>query len=193
MKRQDYISWDEYFMGIALLSAMRSKDNNSQVGACIVSPENKILSLGYNGMPIGCNDDDMPWEREGSDLDTKYMYVCHSELNAILNSPNHDLRGSRMYVTLSIGQIPRHPCQHRQPPHVQHDRRQIPRVSADGARDQIGCIRSYEHENHHYRHCGRHRQRQDHPDRKAAGPFWCERGQRSQPRQLLQAPRRAAL
>ena len=100
MKRQDYISWDEYFMGIALLSAMRSKDNNSQVGACIVSPENKILSLGYNGMPIGCTDDDMPWEREGSDLDTKYMYVCHSELNAILNSPNHDLRGSRMYVTL---------------------------------------------------------------------------------------------
>ena len=145
MKRQDYISWDEYFMGIALLSAMRSKDNNSQVGACIVSPENKILSLGYNGMPIGCNDDDMPWEREGSDLDTKYMYVCHSELNAILNSPNHDLRGSRMYVTLfpcnecakahperhqrtdlSIGQIPRHPCQHRQPPHVQYDRRKIP-------------------------------------------------------------------
>ena len=100
MKRQDYISWDEYFMGIALLSAMRSKDNNSQVGACIVSPENKILSLGYNGMPIGCNDDDMPWEREGDDLETKYMYVCHSELNAILNSPNHDLRGSRMYVTL---------------------------------------------------------------------------------------------
>ena len=99
-KRSDYISWDEYFMGIALLSAMRSKDNNSQVGACIVSPENKILSLGYNGMPIGCSDDDMPWEREGEDLDTKYMYVCHSELNAILNSPNHDLRGARMYVTL---------------------------------------------------------------------------------------------
>ena len=100
MKRTDYINWDEYFMGIALLTAMRSKDPSSQVGACIVSPENKILSLGYNGMPIGCNDDDMPWEREGSDLDTKYMYVCHSELNAILNSPNHDLRGSRMYVTL---------------------------------------------------------------------------------------------
>ncbi len=93
MKREDYISWDEYFMGIAMLSAMRSKDNNSQVGACIVSPENKILSLGYNGMPIGCNDDDMPWEREGEDLETKYMYVCHSELNAILNSPNHDLKG----------------------------------------------------------------------------------------------------
>lgn len=100
MKRTDYISWDEYFMGIALLSAMRSKDNNSQVGACIVSPENKILSLGYNGMPIGCNDDEMPWEREGDELETKYMYVCHSELNAILNSPHNDLSGARMYVTL---------------------------------------------------------------------------------------------
>ncbi len=99
-KRQDYISWDEYFMGIALLSAQRSKDNNSQVGACIVSPENKILSLGYNGMPIGCNDDDMPWGREGDELETKYMYVCHAELNAILNSAHHDLSDSRVYVTL---------------------------------------------------------------------------------------------
>ena len=86
MKRTDYINWDEYFMGIALLTAMRSKDPSSQVGACIVSPENKILSLGYNGMPIGCDDDAMPWEREGDPLDTKYMYVCHAELNAILNS-----------------------------------------------------------------------------------------------------------
>ena len=77
MKRQDYISWDEYFMGIALLSAMRSKDNNSQVGACIVSPENKILSLGYNGMPIGCSDDDMPREPEGEDLDSKFRHVFH--------------------------------------------------------------------------------------------------------------------
>lgn len=101
MKRQDYISWDEYFMGIAMLSAMRSKDNNSQVGACIVSPENKILSLGYNGMPIGCADDDMPWEREGeSPLDTKYMYVCHAELNAILNNAHGNLKGARLYVTL---------------------------------------------------------------------------------------------
>ena len=82
MKREDYINWDEYFMGIALLTAMRSKDPNSQVGACIVSPENKILSLGYNGMPIGCSDDEMPWEREGAPLQTKYMYVCHAELNA---------------------------------------------------------------------------------------------------------------
>ncbi len=100
MKREDYISWDEYFMGIAMLTALRSKDPNSQVGACIVSPENKILSLGYNGMPIGCSDDEMPWSREGSPLDTKYMYVCHAELNAILNSPYSTLKGSRVYVTL---------------------------------------------------------------------------------------------
>lgn len=97
-KRKDYISWDAYFMGIAELSAMRSKDPNSQVGACIVK-DNKILSLGYNGMPTGCNDDEMPWGREGDPLDTKYMYVCHSELNAILNA-GKDLRGSTMYVTL---------------------------------------------------------------------------------------------
>ena len=98
MKRTDYINWDEYFMGIAMLSAMRSKDPNSQVGACIVR-DNKILSLGYNGMPIGCDDDIMPWGREGDDLDTKYMYVCHSELNAILNA-GKDLHGSTIYVTL---------------------------------------------------------------------------------------------
>ena len=98
MKRTDYINWDEYFMGIALLTAMRSKDPSSQVGACIVSPENKILSLGYNGMPIGCDDDAMPWEREGDPLDTKYMYVCHAELNAILNSAHNNLKGARVYV-----------------------------------------------------------------------------------------------
>ena len=99
MKRTDYISWDEYFMGIALLSAQRSKDNSSQVGACIVSRDNKILSMGYNGMPIGCLDDDMPWEREGEPLKTKYMYVCHAELNAILNSPSI-VKGCKVYVTL---------------------------------------------------------------------------------------------
>ncbi|MDD6485208.1 MAG: dCMP deaminase family protein [Clostridiales bacterium] len=99
MKREDYISWDEYFMGIALLSAQRSKDNHTQVGACIVDEKNKILSLGYNGMPIGCNDDDMPWEREGCALETKYMYVCHAELNAILNS-KMSLQGAKLYVTL---------------------------------------------------------------------------------------------
>ena len=100
MKRTDYISWDEYFMGIALLSAQRSKDNNTQVGACIVNHENKILSLGYNGMPIGCDDDHMPWEREGNPVDTKYMYVCHAELNAILNRSSGSLEGAKLYVTL---------------------------------------------------------------------------------------------
>ena len=101
MKRQDYISWDEYFMGIALLSAQRSKDSNTQVGACIVNHENKILSLGYNGTPIGCDDDNMPWEREASSpVDTKYMYVCHAELNAILNRSSGSLEGAKLYVTL---------------------------------------------------------------------------------------------
>lgn len=84
-KRNDYISWDEYFMGVAKLSGMRSKDPSSQVGACIVSPDNKILSMGYNGFPKGCSDDVFPWAREGEELDTKYLYVTHSELNAILN------------------------------------------------------------------------------------------------------------
>lgn len=100
MKRKDYINWDEYFMGIAMLSCERSKDPSTQVGACIVSTDNKILSIGYNGAPVGYDDDkDMCWEREGSPLDTKYFYVCHSELNAILNTKN-DLRNSRVYVTL---------------------------------------------------------------------------------------------
>ncbi|SDA17204.1 dCMP deaminase [Ruminococcus sp. YE71] len=99
MKRQDYISWDEYFMGIALLSAQRSKDSNTQVGACIVSQDNKILSVGYNGMPTGCDDDRMPWSREGSKLETKYPFVCHAELNAILNREG-SLKGGRLYVTL---------------------------------------------------------------------------------------------
>ena len=100
MKRSNYISWDEYFMGIAILSCERSKDPNTRVGACIVSTDNKILSIGYNGAPIGFDDDkDMPWDREGKPLDTKYLFVCHSELNAILNTRN-DLRGSKMYVAL---------------------------------------------------------------------------------------------
>ena len=99
MKRQDYISWDEYFMGIAMLSAERSKDGHTQVGACIVDENNKILSLGYNGMPTGCDDDKMPWEHTGENLNTKYMYVCHAELNAILNT-RIPLRGAKLYVTL---------------------------------------------------------------------------------------------
>lgn len=100
MKRQDYISWEEYFMGVAILSAQRSKDNSTQVGACIVSRDKKILSVGYNGMPIGCSDDDMPWEREGSMLDTKYAFVCHAELNAILNNEGGSLKGTTVYTTL---------------------------------------------------------------------------------------------
>ena len=98
MKRTDYISWDEYFMGVAKLAACRSKDPSTQVGACIVSPENIIISTGYNGMPKGCSDDAFPWDREGED--TKYPYVVHAELNAILNANGRDLRDSRVYVAL---------------------------------------------------------------------------------------------
>jgi len=100
MKREDYISWDEYFMGIALLSAHRSKDPSTQVGACIVSENNKIMSVGYNGLPRGCSDDDFPWEREGEEGETKYPYVCHAELNAILNNGGGSLAGCRIYVAL---------------------------------------------------------------------------------------------
>lgn len=99
-KRQDYISWDEYFMGIARMSSLRSKDPNTQVGACIVSDDNKILSMGYNGLPRGCSDDEFPWSREGDPLDNKYMYTAHSELNAILNYRGGSLDNAKMYVTL---------------------------------------------------------------------------------------------
>lgn len=99
-KRDGYLTWDEYFMGVAMLSGMRSKDPNSQVGACIVSENNKILSMGYNGFPKGCSDDVFPWAREGEPLDTKYLYVTHSELNAILNYRGGSLEGAKMYVTL---------------------------------------------------------------------------------------------
>ena len=99
-KREKYINWDEYFMGIALLSAERSKDPNSQVGACIVSEDNKILSIGYNGFPVGCSDDEISWEREGAFAETKYPYVCHAELNAILNYTGSTIKGSKIYVAL---------------------------------------------------------------------------------------------
>lgn len=100
MKRKDYISWDEYFMGIALLSALRSKDPNTQVGACIVGKNNKIVGIGYNGFPIGCSDEDFSWERKADNInDTKYPYVVHAEANAILNSTK-DLHGARLYVGL---------------------------------------------------------------------------------------------
>ena len=101
MKRSDYITWDQYFMGIAIMSANRSKDPNTQVGACIVDQDNRILTVGYNGMPSGCNDDEMPWDREGEGMASKYFFVCHAELNAILNyRGGGTLRGSRCYVTL---------------------------------------------------------------------------------------------
>ena len=99
-KRQDYLSWDEYFMGVALLSSYRSKDPSTQVCACIVNDKNKIMSMGYNGFPSGCSDDEFPWEREGEAYDTKYPYVCHAELNAILNNAGANLSGCKIYVAL---------------------------------------------------------------------------------------------
>lgn len=105
MMRKDYISWDQYFMGIALLSAKRSKDENTQVGACIVNSDNRIVGIGYNGLPIGCSDHEYPWDRTGKWLDTKYPYVVHAEPNAILNSTS-SLTNCKMYVTL----FPCHEC-----------------------------------------------------------------------------------
>ncbi|XP_073197833.1 deoxycytidylate deaminase isoform X1 [Lepidochelys kempii] len=100
-KREDYLEWPEYFMAVAFLSAQRSKDPNSQVGACIVNSENKIVGIGYNGMPNGCSDDLLPWTRTAqSKLDTKYPYVCHAELNAIMNKNSADVKGCSMYVAL---------------------------------------------------------------------------------------------
>ena len=99
-KRKDYITWDEYFMGIAMLSSYRSKDPNTRVGACIVNNNNRIMSMGYNGFPMGCSDDEFPWARDGEDYDTKYPYVCHAELNAILNARGANLEGSKIYVAL---------------------------------------------------------------------------------------------
>ena len=102
-KRTDYINWDEYFMGLAILASNRSKDPSTQVGACIVDESKNILSLGYNGAPMGFSDDDFPWEKKAeSPVDTKYPYVCHSELNAILNAARNGvaLMGATLYVTL---------------------------------------------------------------------------------------------
>ncbi len=99
-KREDYITWDEYFMGIAMLSARRSKDPSTQVGACIVNNRNKIMSVGYNGFPLGCSDDCFPWDRSGDEYETKYPYVCHAELNAILNNGGSSLEGCKIYVAL---------------------------------------------------------------------------------------------
>ena len=99
MKSTNYISWDEYFMGVALLSSYRSKDPSTKVGACIVNQNKRIIGIGYNGLPYGCNDDEYPWDREGEFLDTKYPYVVHAEPNAILNSTS-SLQGATLYVSL---------------------------------------------------------------------------------------------
>lgn len=103
--RDNYISWSEYFMGIAVLSAQRSKDPNTQVGACIISTKNIIIGTGYNGFPTGCLDSQLPWGRDGDFLNTKYPYVIHAEENAIANS-NNNLTGCTLYVTL----FPCHNC-----------------------------------------------------------------------------------
>lgn len=102
-KRENVLSWDEFFIGIAKLAAGRSKDPSTQVGACIVGEDNRILSIGYNGAPNYFDDDNFPWNREGENInDTKYPYVCHAELNAILNFPGSrkDLVGAKIYVDL---------------------------------------------------------------------------------------------
>ncbi|WP_294388323.1 dCMP deaminase family protein [uncultured Clostridium sp.] len=99
-KREGYLSWDDYFMSVALLSGKRSKDPSTQVGACIVNKNNIIESIGYNGLPKGCSDDEFPWDKEGETLNTKYPFVVHGELNAILNAKGKDLSGCRIYVAL---------------------------------------------------------------------------------------------
>ncbi len=102
-KRQDYLEWQEYFMALSILSAQRSKDPNTQVGACIVNSDNKIVGIGYNGFPKNCNDDALPWARksaDGSILNTKYPFVCHAEMNAILNKNEANLKDCTMFVSM---------------------------------------------------------------------------------------------
>lgn len=102
-KRKGYLSWDDYFMAIAFLSAERSKDPNRQVGACLVSQDGIILGIGYNGFPRGCSDDKLPWSKKsknGDPLETKYPYVCHAEVNCILNTNHASAAGQKLYVTM---------------------------------------------------------------------------------------------
>ena len=109
MKRENYLSWDSYFIGIAFLSALRSKDPSTINGACIVDNENHIISTGYNGFPIGCSDDEFPWGRIGEEIDTKYPYVIHAETNAIHNS-KRDINGCRLYLYSEKGYYPCSEC-----------------------------------------------------------------------------------
>ena len=146
-KRKGYITWDEYFMGVAKLSAMRSKDPSTQVGACIVSEDNKILSMGYNGFPKGCSDDEFPWGKgDPDDYNDKYLYVTHSELNAILNyrggsqghhpgrDPDHYLRKRQ------VCRYPRHPG-------VQADAKcggsPVLPVQPHGKKDRVLCVKNF--------------------------------------------------
>ncbi|KAI3954177.1 hypothetical protein MKW98_018001 [Papaver atlanticum] len=102
-KRKGYLSWDDYFMAVAFLSAKRSKDPNRQVGACLVSHDGIILGIGYNGFPRGCADEKLPWAKKsvtGDALETKYPYVCHAEVNAILNTNHASAEGQKLYVTM---------------------------------------------------------------------------------------------
>ncbi|XP_072756939.1 deoxycytidylate deaminase [Anoplolepis gracilipes] len=100
-KRTSYIDWDEYFMAIAFLSAKRSKDPCTQVGACIVNNDKRIVGIGYNGMPMGCDDTEFPWGKSSrNSLDTKYLYVCHAEINAVLNKNSSNVKDCTMYVAL---------------------------------------------------------------------------------------------
>ena len=98
-KRENTLTWDEYFMGLAHLSALRSKDPNTQVGAAIIDENHRVVSVGYNGFPKGCSDDEFPWSRLGGVLNSKYAFVVHAELNAILNSPR-SVSGCTIYVSL---------------------------------------------------------------------------------------------
>uniref|UniRef100_A0A0M3HQW6 Probable deoxycytidylate deaminase n=1 Tax=Ascaris lumbricoides TaxID=6252 RepID=A0A0M3HQW6_ASCLU len=100
-KREEYLSWEEYFMAVACLAAQRSKDPVTQVGAVIVNPDLKIIGSGYNGMPNGCSDDVMPWGKDSDNpLETKYPFVCHAEMNAILNRNCESVKGSTIYTVL---------------------------------------------------------------------------------------------
>ena len=101
-KRADVISWDEFFMRVAVAAAMRSKDPNTQVGACIAGMDHRILSVGYNGTPTGLDDEDFPWETTDDPLTDKHNYVLHAEANAILNFRGSlkELAGATVYVTL---------------------------------------------------------------------------------------------
>ncbi|KAK9509918.1 hypothetical protein O3M35_004805 [Rhynocoris fuscipes] len=98
--RKDYLKWNDYFMALAFLAAQRSKDPCTQVGACIVNSDNRIVGMGYNGMPTGCDDNEFPWGKSDSNINHKSFYVCHAEMNAVLNKNSYDLKNCRIYVGL---------------------------------------------------------------------------------------------